>query len=72
MRVTTKLRAVAVFAVAIILIAIPFVFWSINATMEASDELKLANDLHANFIERSSQRDRYFVNLRGGYTDSVG
>ena len=61
MRITTKLKTISGFMVAILVVLIPVFIWSFSETRKASDELDLADKIQSNFFERASHRDRYFL-----------
>jgi len=61
MRVPTKLKSISYILVTAIILLLSTIFWLLIISRSANSDLKLADEIQANFLERTSLRDRYFL-----------
>ena len=61
MRVPTKLKSVSYILATAIIVLLSAVIWLLIITRSANSDLRLADEIQINFLERTSLRDQYFL-----------
>ncbi len=61
MRVKTKLQTIALFMFTVLIVLVTAVFLLVKETRRSSSNMRLADEIQSNFMERTSIRDQYFL-----------
>ncbi len=61
MRIATQLKLISILTLAAIVVLVPVLYWSLVEFRSAKNDYALADAILANFFERASFRDRYFL-----------